>query len=211
MRLRRPSCVFSETLNCQLRRTTNEHEWTRRPMDLLGCGDVTGGRPTRERGRPARTTLAQPHPSLPPGSTGNGATIPLRPSPRGSRRQGGRAPHHGETERPPNAEDAGETPALPVGRLLPSFLLRQEALPLSMRQSRPAWWPFVDSSFFSDKAARPGMASGSRLALDLLHQLGRLGCIQIPQLAVLLQGQGPVSHRQVGQPEMKSRLDVARL
>ena len=237
-------------------------------MDLLGCGDVTGGSPSRERGRPARTTLAQPHPSLPPGSTGNGATIPLQPSPWGSRRQGGRAPHrgklsghptqrmrarrprsrrgasshpscsarrhcpcrcgsavpldapsssfvssgnrqlrrttneheyqwsclaaatsreegpagsagvppaqfwqglahflhparpanriplrpspwgsrrqggqaphHGKTERPPNAENAGETPALPEGRLLPSFLLHQEAQPLSMRQSRPA-------------------------------------------------------------------------
>ncbi len=31
----------------------------------------------RERGRPARTTLAQPRPSPRPGSTGSGATIPL--------------------------------------------------------------------------------------------------------------------------------------
>ncbi len=76
----------------------------------------------RERGRPARTTLARLHASLPPGSTGNGATIPFQPSPGGSRRLGGRVPHHGETERPPNPEDAGETPALPVGRLLPSFV-----------------------------------------------------------------------------------------
>ena len=76
-----------------------------------------------ERGRPARTTLAQPHPSLPPGSTGNGATFPLQPSPGRSCRQGGRAPHHGERERPPNPEDAGETPALSEGRLLPSVPL----------------------------------------------------------------------------------------
>ena len=54
---------------------------------------------------------------LHPGSTGNGAKIPLRPGPCGFRRQGGRVPHHGETERPPNPEDAGETPALPEGRL----------------------------------------------------------------------------------------------
>ena len=102
----------------------------------------------RERGRPARTTLAQPHPSPPPGSTGNGPTIPLQPSPDGSGRQGGRVPHRRETERPPNPEDAGETPALPEGRLLPSFLLREEALPLPMRQCRPASCAFVDSSFF---------------------------------------------------------------
>ena len=97
----------------------------------------------RERGRPARTTLALPHLSLPPGSTGNGAWALPRPSPGRSRQQGGRAPHHGETERPPNAEDAGETPALPEGRLLPSFLLREKALPLPMRQSRPASCPFA--------------------------------------------------------------------
>ena len=117
---------------------TNRHEyrWT--------CLAATTSRDEgRERGRPARTTLAQPHPFLPPGSTGNGATIPLQPSPCGFRRQGGRVPHHGKAERPPNPEDAGETPALPEGRLLPSFLLREEALPLSMLQGRPASCPFV--------------------------------------------------------------------
>ncbi len=134
MRQSRPaSCIFSETPNRQLGRTTNEHE------DQWTCLAATPSREEgRERGRPARTTLARLHPSPPPGSTGNGATIPLQPSPGRSRRQGGRAPHHGETERPPNAEDAGETPALPEGRLLPSFLLREEAQPLPMRQSRPA-------------------------------------------------------------------------
>ncbi len=115
------------------RMNTNGHEfrWT--------CLAATPSREdARERGRPARTTVAQPRPSSRPGSTGNGATIPLQPSPGGFRRQGGRVPHHGETERPPNPEDAGETPALPVGRLLPSFSLGEEALPLPMRQSRPA-------------------------------------------------------------------------
>ena len=114
------------------RRNTNGHEYGWTCLAAMTSRDEG-----RERGRPARTTLAQPHPSLPPGSTGNGARIPLQPSPGRSRRQGGRAPHHGETERPPNPEDAGETPALPEGRLLPSFLLRKEALPLTMRQSRP--------------------------------------------------------------------------
>ena len=85
----------------------------------------------------------------------NGATIPLQPSP-GSRscRQGGRVPHHGETERPPNAEDAGETPALPEGRLLPSFLLRDEggtapadaAVPSRFVCLRRPSCVFVDSS-----------------------------------------------------------------
>ena len=118
---------------------TNRHKyrWT--------CLAATPSREeaTRERGRLARTTLARPHPSLGPGSTGNGATILLQPSPGGSRRQRGRVPHRRETERPPNPEDAGETPALPEGRLLPSFLLREEALPLPMRQSRPASCAFV--------------------------------------------------------------------
>ncbi len=120
------------------RMNTNGHEdqWT-------SLAAMTSRDEGRERGRPARTTLAQLHPSPRPGSTGNGPTIPLQPSPGRSRRQGDRAPHHGETERPPNPEDAGETPALPEGRLLPSFLLGEEALPLPMRQCRPAWWPFV--------------------------------------------------------------------
>ena len=119
-----------------MNRNGHESRWT--------CLAATTSRDEgRERGRPARTTLAQRHPSPRPGSTGNGATIPLQPSPWGSHRQGGRAPHHGETERPPNAEDAGETPALPEGRLLPSFLLGEEALPLPMRQCRSASRAFV--------------------------------------------------------------------
>ena len=74
--------------------------------------------PTRERGRPARTTLARPRPSPPPGSTGNGARTLLRPSPCRCRRQGGRVPHRRETERHATGVHAGGTPALPGG---PSF------------------------------------------------------------------------------------------
>ena len=96
---------------------TNGHE------DRWTCLAATKSRDEgRERGRPARTTLAQPHPSLPPGSTGNGPTIPLQPSPGRSCRQGGRVPHHGETERTPKAEDAGGTPALPGGAPPPILL-----------------------------------------------------------------------------------------
>ncbi len=91
---------------------TNRHEYRWTCLAAMTSWDEG-----RERGRPARTTVAQPRPSPRPGSTGNGATIPIRPSPWGSRRQGGRAPYRRETERPPNPENAGETPALPVGRL----------------------------------------------------------------------------------------------
>ena len=53
---------------------TNRHKyrWT--------CLAATSSRDEgRERGRPARTTLAQPHPFLPPGSTGNDVRSLLRP------------------------------------------------------------------------------------------------------------------------------------
>ena len=50
-------------------------------------------------GVPPAQVLAQPRPSPPPRSTGNGAGTLLRPSPWRSRRQGGRAPHRRETER----------------------------------------------------------------------------------------------------------------
>ncbi len=88
-------------------------------MDLLGCDDVTGGSRTGSAGVSPAQHWHNFTPLLLPGSTGNGATIPLQSSPCGSRRQGGRLQHHGETERQPNPEDAGETPALPEGRLLP--------------------------------------------------------------------------------------------
>ena len=142
--LRRPSCVFVDN------------------SFFRSCDVVTGGRPRRERGRPARTTLAKVHPSPRPSSTGSGARALLQPGPRGSRRRGGRLPHRGETERPPNAENAGETPALPERAPLPSLLLLQggaspftlasqvgtrrlagpQAVP--MRCRCPALWRFVD-------------------------------------------------------------------
>ena len=110
------------------RMNTNRHE------DRWTClAAMTSRDEGRERGRPARTTLAQPHPSPRPGSTGSGARIPFQPSPGCSRRQGGRAPYRRETERYATAVHSGETPALPEGRLLPSFLLREEGRPLPMR------------------------------------------------------------------------------
>ena len=58
-------------------------------------------------------------------------------------------PHHGKTERPPNAENAGETPALPE-KLLPSLLLLEGARggllgrrPCRCGRARSASWPFV--------------------------------------------------------------------
>ena len=69
----------------------------------------------RERGRPARTTLARPRPTPRPGSTGNGARTLLRPGPCCSHGQGGRVPHPRETERHATAQHAGGTPALPGG------------------------------------------------------------------------------------------------
>ena len=64
-------------------------------------------------------------------------------------RQGGRLRHRRETERQAKGEDAGGTPALPGGGLLPSSVplkggvLGCQAAALLMRQSRHAWWPFV--------------------------------------------------------------------
>ena len=74
-----------------------------------------GMKPPGSAGVPPAQVLAQPRLSAPPGSTGNDARILLRPSPCGSRRQGGRVPHRGETERHPTLVHAGGTPALPGG------------------------------------------------------------------------------------------------
>ena len=91
-----------------------------------------GMKPTRERGRPARTTLAKPRPSPRPGSTGKDPRALLRPGPCGSRRQGGRVRHRRETERQPKGEDAGGTPALPGGP--PS-----SRLPFKGESAQPIW------------------------------------------------------------------------
>ena len=50
-----------------------------------------GMRPPGSAGVPPAQVLAQPRPSPPPGSTGNGARTLLRPGPCRTRRQGGRA------------------------------------------------------------------------------------------------------------------------
>ena len=103
-----------------------------------------GMQPTRERGRPARTTPARPRPTPPPGSTGNGAGAPLRPGPCGSRRQGGRVPHRGETERHATVVHAGGTPALPgghppvtLGGRSPSFVDNFHPPPSTLHPSNP--------------------------------------------------------------------------
>ena len=114
-------------------------------MDLHWCDNVTGGSPTGSAGVPPAQHWHSVTPLLGPGSTGNGATIPLQPGLCGFRRQGGRVPHHGKPSGHPNPEDAGETPALPEGRLLPSFSLREEALSLPMRQCRPASCVFSET------------------------------------------------------------------
>ena len=71
--------------------------------------------PPGSAGVPPAQVLAQPLPSPPPGSTGSGARVLLRPGPCGSRRQHGRSPHRRETERQPKGQHAGGTPALPGG------------------------------------------------------------------------------------------------
>ena len=109
-------------------------------------------RPTRERGRPARTTVAKPHPTPRPGSTGNDARTLFRPSPWRSRRQGGRVPHRRETERQATGVHAGGTPALPGGHppipLAPQGDVRRLAGPSRLVALRRSSCVFVDNSFF---------------------------------------------------------------
>ena len=64
-------------------------------------------------------SLAQPRPSPPLGSTGNGAMALLRPGRCCSRRQGGCLQHRTEAQRRPKGQDAGGTPALP-GNAVPA-------------------------------------------------------------------------------------------
>ncbi len=84
-------------------------------MDLLGYDDVMGGSPSGSAGVPPAQHWHSLTPLLHPGSTGNGPTIPLGPSPCGSRRQGDRAPYRRKTERHATGVHAGGTPALPEG------------------------------------------------------------------------------------------------
>ena len=94
-------------------------------------------------GVPPAPSLAQPRPSPPLGSTGNGAMALLRPGRCGSRRQGGCLRHCTEAQRQPKGQHAGGTPALPgKGKN------REHGLHLSsMHYSFPSWF-FVDNSFF---------------------------------------------------------------
>ena len=64
-------------------------------------------------GVPPAPSLAQPRPSPPLGSTGNGARALLRPGRCGSRPQGGCLQHRTGAQRQPKGQDAGGTPALP--------------------------------------------------------------------------------------------------
>ena len=64
-------------------------------------------------GVPPAPSLAQPGPSSPLGSTGNGTMALLRPGRCCSRRQGGCLQHRTEAQRRPKGQDAGGTPALP--------------------------------------------------------------------------------------------------
>ena len=121
-----------------------------------------GRMPSRERGRPARTTLAEPRPSPRPGSTGKDARAPLGPGPCGSHRHGGRVRHRRETARKLKAEDAGGTPALPGGPLSSRLPFKGESAQtnrldgrLKSRFDNPlvalrrSSCPFVDNSFSS--------------------------------------------------------------
>ena len=113
-----------------------------------------GMKPTRERGVPPAQVLAQPRPSSPPGSTGNGARTLLRPSPCRSRRQGGRvAASQGYISGTQRGSMRAKRPrsrvAPPPITLAPQGGTRRLAgsQPVPMRQSRHAWWPFVHHSF----------------------------------------------------------------
>ena len=108
-------------------------------------------------GVPPAKILAQPRPSPRPGSTGKDARALLRPGPCGSRRQGGRLAHRGETERQAKGEDAGGTPALPGGpapiTLAPQGGGRRLAGPQPCRCGRAVTLSgpscsFADNSFF---------------------------------------------------------------
>ena len=108
-------------------------------------------------GVPPAKILAQPRRSPRPGSTGKDARALLRPGPCGSRRQGGRLAHRGETERQAKGEDAGGTPALPGGpapiTLAPQGGGRRLAGPQPCRCGRAVTLSgpscsFADNSFF---------------------------------------------------------------
>ena len=82
---------------------------------MIRCGRPQFSKrdPPGSAGVPPAPSLAQPRPSPPLGSTGNGAMALLRPGRCGSRRQGGCRQHRTEAQRRPKGQGAGGTPALP--------------------------------------------------------------------------------------------------
>ena len=109
-------------------------------LELLGVPNSLPG----SAGVPPAPSLAQPRPSPPLGSTGNGAMALLRPGRCGSRRQGGCLRHRTEAQRQPKGQHAGGTPALP-GKAVPAERVAACGIALklsgsqrdSMRAGRP--------------------------------------------------------------------------
>ena len=82
---------------------------------MIRCGRAQFSKrdPPGSAGVPPAPSLAQPRPSPPLGSTGNGAMALLRTGQCRSRRQGGCLQHCTEAQRQPKGQHAGGTPALP--------------------------------------------------------------------------------------------------
>ncbi len=111
-------------------------------------------------GVPPAPSLAQPRPSPPLGSTGNGAMALLRPGRCGSRRQGGCLRHCTEAQRQPKGQHAGGTPALP-GKAVPGVrvaavrIIRGKAAAKGTACGR-------DARFSSRERGRPARTNGRR-------------------------------------------------
>ena len=130
------------------------------------CDPVMGGSPPGSAGVPPAPSLAQPGPSPPLGSTGNGALPLLRPGPCAmallrlgrccSRPQGGCLQHRTEAQRQPKGQHAGGTPALPG---VSSRRCGGECLAGDFSESRPA--PFGKLPFARKSSPRPSRRGGS--------------------------------------------------
>ena len=90
---------------------------------MIRCGRPQFSKrdPPGSAGVPPAPSLAQPRPSPPLGSTGNGAMALLRPGRCGYCRRSGCLQSRAEAQRPPKGQHAGGTPALPgkAGPALP--------------------------------------------------------------------------------------------
>ena len=146
-----------ETADRFRRRTRNGHEWTRIPMDLLCCGDLTGGGPPGSAGVPPAQDFPQPRLSPPPGSTGNGARTQLCPSPCRCGWKGGRVLNRRETERHRTGVHAGGTPALPGG---------------AFRMVR--WWDYPAGDFSESRRTPFGKLPFARVPAP--HRLHKKSC-----------------------------------